>query len=293
MCIRDSAYILQCIPEDVLLQIAKKKTAKEIWDSLKTRYLGSERVKMAQVQTFKSEFDVLRMKETETIDEFAGKISGLASKFSTLGVALEDSSLVKKLLDSVPDKYFPVVAGIEKFLDLETMPFEEWKARQKGSSGENSLVNKGRGSGGTDHGRWQGRGRGRGHGAECQNSAGGTSNTGNGTRDKSHIKCFTCNKMGHYASECRGKGRDDEAHLTCATDEEPDLRMAVSQEGTRTRRDQEDAVLLSKERLLPKMHRNDKNGENNDVWYLDNGASNHMIDIMRSSKNWMKASSRG
>ncbi|KAL9264570.1 Bidirectional sugar transporter SWEET7-like protein [Drosera capensis] len=31
------AYILQAIPEDVLLQIAKKKTAKEIWESLKTR----------------------------------------------------------------------------------------------------------------------------------------------------------------------------------------------------------------------------------------------------------------
>ena len=55
------AYILQCIPEDVLLQIAKKKTAKEIWDSLKTRYLGSERVKMARVQTLKSEFNVLWM----------------------------------------------------------------------------------------------------------------------------------------------------------------------------------------------------------------------------------------
>ena len=99
------AYILQCIPEDVLLQIAKKKTAKEIWDSLKTRYLGSERVKIARVKILKSEFNVRQMKETETIDEFAGKISGLASKFTTLGVALEDSSLVKKLIDSVPDKY--------------------------------------------------------------------------------------------------------------------------------------------------------------------------------------------
>ncbi|KAA0033515.1 hypothetical protein E5676_scaffold104G001050 [Cucumis melo var. makuwa] len=108
------AYILQCIPKDVLLQIAKKKTAKEIWDSLKEKYLGSERVKMARVQTLKREFDVLQMKETETIDEFAGKISGLASKFSTLGVALEDSSLVKKLLDSVPNKYLPIIAGIEQ-----------------------------------------------------------------------------------------------------------------------------------------------------------------------------------
>ena len=82
--------------------------------------------------------------------------------------------------------------------------------------------------------------------------------------------------MGHYASECRGKGRDNEAHITCVVEEEPTLMMVVSQEGTRTRCDQEDVILLSKKRLLPKMYCNDKNGENNDVWYLDNDASNHM-----------------
>ncbi|KAK8686368.1 hypothetical protein V6N13_125393 [Hibiscus sabdariffa] len=125
------AYILQCIPEDIILQIAKKKTTKEIWESIKTRHLGSERVKKARVQTLRSEFDALRMKETETIDEFTGKLSAMTSKFSTLGVALEDSSLVKKLLDSVPNKYFPIVAGIEQFHDLETMPFEEVIGRIK------------------------------------------------------------------------------------------------------------------------------------------------------------------
>ncbi|KAK8614799.1 hypothetical protein V6N13_068590 [Hibiscus sabdariffa] len=41
------SYILQCIPEDILLQIAKKKIMKEIWKSIKTTYLGSERVKKA------------------------------------------------------------------------------------------------------------------------------------------------------------------------------------------------------------------------------------------------------
>ncbi|KAK8683851.1 hypothetical protein V6N13_039897 [Hibiscus sabdariffa] len=171
-------YILQCIPEEILLQIAKKKTTKEIWESIKTRYLGSERVKKACVQTLRSEFDALRMKETKTIDDFIGKLSAMTSKFSTLGVALEDSSLVKKLLDSVPDKYFHVVVGIEQFHDLETMPFEEaigrmkayeerttrfsgnnnntegqlllthakWKAQQKRNNGENSLGTKRRGS---------------------------------------------------------------------------------------------------------------------------------------------------
>ncbi|KAA0039660.1 hypothetical protein E5676_scaffold767G00390 [Cucumis melo var. makuwa] len=114
-------YILQCIPKDVLLQIARKKTAKKIWDSLKTRYLGSKQVKMARVQTLKSVFDVLRMKETETIEEFTEKINRLASKFSTLGVALEDSSLVKKLLDFVLKKYLPIDVGIKQLHDLQTM----------------------------------------------------------------------------------------------------------------------------------------------------------------------------
>ncbi|KAK8655860.1 hypothetical protein V6N13_108425 [Hibiscus sabdariffa] len=65
------------------------------------------------------------MKLTETTDEFTGKLNAMTSKFSTLGVALEDSSLVKKLLDSVPEKYFLIIAGIEQFHDLETMSFEE------------------------------------------------------------------------------------------------------------------------------------------------------------------------
>ncbi|KAL9269163.1 hypothetical protein AKJ16_DCAP23005 [Drosera capensis] len=69
------AYILQSIPEDVFLQIAKKKTAKETWESLKTRYLGADRVKKARLQTLKSEFDALRITEQESIDEFAGNLS--------------------------------------------------------------------------------------------------------------------------------------------------------------------------------------------------------------------------
>ncbi|KAK8652475.1 hypothetical protein V6N13_126507 [Hibiscus sabdariffa] len=98
------------------------------------------------------------------------------------------------------------------------------------------------------------------------NSVGGTSNTVNGTHDKSHIKCFTCDKMGHYASECHRKGRDDEAYLTCAMDEEPTSMMATSQEGTHTRCVLEDFILLSEERLLPEIYCNYKNEGSEDVW---------------------------
>ncbi|XP_042408810.1 uncharacterized protein LOC121998116 [Zingiber officinale] len=306
------AYILQCVPEDILLQIATKKTAKEVWDSLKTRYLGSDRVKKARVQTLKSEFDALRMKETETIDEFAGKLSALSSKFSTLGDTLEDSSLVKKLLNSVPDKFFPIVAGIEQFYDLESIPFEEaigrlkayeertlrlcsntngtegelllthaeWQMRQKGSNVDTSSGGKGRGSSSPSRGKWRSRGR----GTPSQDSAGGTSGNNSGTRGKRHIKCFNCEKMGHYASECYSKRRGDEAHLTCATDEEPALMMSMFHEESQ----RQDTILLSEERLLPEVYRGVKKGEDKDVWYLDNGASNHMTGHQAENEVHMK-----
>lgn len=99
------AFNFQAVPEDVLLQIAKKKSAKDVWDSLKTCYIGADRVKKARLQTLKSELEALHMKEGETIDEFFSKLSGMVAKFVVLGATLEDATLIKKLLYSVPDKF--------------------------------------------------------------------------------------------------------------------------------------------------------------------------------------------
>ena len=59
------------------------------------------------------------------------KISGMAAKFSGLGSTLDDAAMVKKLLDTVPDRLYPAVAGIEQFCDVATMPFEEALGRLK------------------------------------------------------------------------------------------------------------------------------------------------------------------
>ena len=62
------------------------------------------------------------MKEGETIDEFAGKLRGLVTKFNSLGSKIEDATLVNKLLDSVVDKFFQLVASTEQYSDLDRMP---------------------------------------------------------------------------------------------------------------------------------------------------------------------------
>jgi hypothetical protein len=123
------AQLLQALPEDILMQVSTKPTAKEVWDSLKTRFVNADRVKAARLATLKGEFDKLIMEDTEPLDDYAGKISGMATRYAGLGATLDDASMVKKLLDTVPDRLYPTVAGIEQFYDVETMPFEEALSR--------------------------------------------------------------------------------------------------------------------------------------------------------------------
>jgi hypothetical protein len=113
------------------MQVAKKKTGKEVWDSLKARFVGAERVKDARLQTLKAEFDALGMKEEETVDDFAGKLTAMLVKYGNLGGTLEDSAMVKKLFDTVPDRFIHVVAGIEQFYDLKNLAFDEAVGRLK------------------------------------------------------------------------------------------------------------------------------------------------------------------
>nr|GEY91094.1 zinc finger, CCHC-type [Tanacetum cinerariifolium] len=125
------ALLYQALTEEQLLQITKHKIAKAIWDALKTRRVGEKRVQQARLQTLKSDFEMLRMKEDETIDTFTGKLTTLVNKEASLGNTIEDQTLVRKLLNVVPDRYLQIVASIEQYSDLSEMTMEEAIGRLK------------------------------------------------------------------------------------------------------------------------------------------------------------------
>ncbi|KAE8782413.1 retrotransposon protein [Hordeum vulgare] len=90
------AYLLGALAEDLLLQVSSKKTAAEVWASFKARFVGADRVRAARLGTLPGEFELLRMEEGETLDQFVGKLGGMAARFAGLGSTLEDDVLVKK-----------------------------------------------------------------------------------------------------------------------------------------------------------------------------------------------------
>ncbi|XP_076922610.1 uncharacterized protein LOC143584436 [Bidens hawaiensis] len=105
------ALLFQSIPKTLIMQIGDQETAKAMWDSIKTRHLGAERVREARLQTLSMEFDNMKMNESDSIDNFAGKLSSFASKSAALGKVIDEARLVKKFLKSLPrSKYIQMVA---------------------------------------------------------------------------------------------------------------------------------------------------------------------------------------
>lgn len=82
------SLLFQAIPEALVLQVGELDTSKKVWDAIK--------VKEARLQTLMAEFDRLKMKDTEKIDEFSGKLSEILSKSFALGEEIKESKLVKK-----------------------------------------------------------------------------------------------------------------------------------------------------------------------------------------------------
>ena len=123
------ALILTTLPEDILMQVAQYSKANEVWESIKVRYIGEDRVQKARLQTLRSELETLKMKNNETVSDFAGKLGSIRGKFKSLGSTLKDKTLVRKLLNSVPKKFLPIVASIEQYSEIDKMSFEEAMGR--------------------------------------------------------------------------------------------------------------------------------------------------------------------
>ena len=127
-----TALLFQSIPEFLILQVGELDTAKKVWDAIKACHLGADRVSEARLQTLMAEFDRLKMKDSESIDDFIGKLSDISSKSAALGENIEEAKLVKKFLKSLPrKKYIHIFASLEQIIDLKTTSFEDIIGRLK------------------------------------------------------------------------------------------------------------------------------------------------------------------
>ncbi|GJR49836.1 zinc finger, CCHC-type containing protein [Tanacetum coccineum] len=64
-------------------------------------------------------------------DHLTAKLRTIVNKAASLGHTMEDETLVRKLLNVVPDRYLQIVTSIEQYSDLDEMTIEEVIGRLK------------------------------------------------------------------------------------------------------------------------------------------------------------------
>ncbi|XP_074323071.1 uncharacterized protein LOC141660014 [Apium graveolens] len=200
------------------------------------------------------------MKDTESVLDYFTKVSSVVNQMKNYGEKIEDAHVNEKILRSLNAKLQLVGISIEESNDTETMTDKEMVLYTQYSRGT------GRGRGRTNHNFSRGRGRGPRssryeekaqiyqpdwRGQVRGRSRGGRFNPGRGSRS---VECYNCGKHDHFAKDCWYNKKVEEQSNLAETEEKQDKGVLV----------------MACKGMIP---------EDEIVWYLDSGASNHMSGL--------------
>ena len=106
-------------------KVADATASKEAWEILKNSLQGFDKVNKIKLQTLRAEFDVLKMKESESISNFYSRLMVVVNQLRTYREEVDDVHAVETILRSFTPKFDYVVCAIEESKDLECMTVEQ------------------------------------------------------------------------------------------------------------------------------------------------------------------------
>ncbi|GAU10696.1 hypothetical protein TSUD_424250, partial [Trifolium subterraneum] len=118
-------FLFQSIDRTLLETILNRETAKDIWEAMKRKYQGSTKVKRAQLQSSRKEFELLAMGEDESVNEYFARTLAIANRMTAQGERVEQVVVVEKILRSMPERFNYVVCSIEEANDVTAMTIDE------------------------------------------------------------------------------------------------------------------------------------------------------------------------
>ncbi|XP_059650082.1 uncharacterized protein LOC132295826 [Cornus florida] len=260
--------IYQTIEMPIYERIAKATKSKQAWEIIQAAYKGEEKVKKVRLQTLRSEFEKLEMKENSSISKYFTNVTSIVNQMASNGEILEDESVIEKILRSLPKKFDYAAHEIRiNQRNPPPPPLNQALTSQVSITGGRGY-NHGRGLGRSENFRGRGsnfRGRGRAFSKNEifskeyeKNQHTNFSQRGRGCGfyqgRKGYVECFHCHKPGHKISECWDK-QAEKNETSFMHENKSDFHENDSHKT-----------------LLIACH-----GDNtDDVCYLDSGASKHM-----------------
>jgi len=119
------ATLFAAVSQDIFTRIMTIKSTFEVWNFLKDEYEGDERIKGMQAMNLIREFEMQKMKKSETIKEYANKLLSISNKVRLLGSEFSDSRIVQKILVTAPEKFEASTASLENTKDMSKITLAE------------------------------------------------------------------------------------------------------------------------------------------------------------------------
>jgi hypothetical protein len=120
---KDINEFLNGLSDTVFTKVAHCKFPKEIWDKLRNIYEGDSKFKEAMLQTYRGQFEQLKMKEDEDITTYFLRVDETVNEIIGLGEEIEESVIVQKVLRSL--RFNPKISSLEEISDINSIRMDE------------------------------------------------------------------------------------------------------------------------------------------------------------------------
>jgi hypothetical protein len=117
--------LLNGLSDTVFTKVAHCKFAKEIWDKLRKIYEGDSKVKEAKFQTYRGQFEQLKMKEDGDITAYFLRFDETVNAIIGLREEIEASVIVQRVLRFLPMRFNPKISTLEEILDLNSIRMDK------------------------------------------------------------------------------------------------------------------------------------------------------------------------
>ena len=221
------------LDEAMFEKVATAGKAKEAWEILQNNFKGIDKVKKVRLQTLRGEFEALKMKETESVQDYFTRVSQVVNQMKQYGEKVDDVRINEKILRSLNTKLRLVGVTIEEANDIDTMQVDQLMGslqayaerviekekpdshalQTKVSFGENREDERFQ-KRGQNHG--QGRGRGRGRHASFSRGRGRGCSTEGQNFSNERTMSYSRGRGSQSANRGRGRGRRyDKTSIQC------------------------------------------------------------------------------
>ncbi|XP_015572686.2 uncharacterized protein LOC107260974 [Ricinus communis] len=141
---------------------------------MRQKHQGATRVKQSHLQALRKEFEVLKMKQGESVSDYFAKTLTIVNKMKANGESKGDGEVVAKILRSMTPDFNYVVCAIEEAKDTSLLSIDELQSsllvheqRMKKKSSLEEIQALKISSGEQFGGKGRGRGSSRGEGEEA------------------------------------------------------------------------------------------------------------------------------